>query len=516
MNSRTQFLYILACALPSALTLVLAIRLSLFGWPLAMLLILVSSTALLAHHGVRARMHMDDEPKSGQRLALAGCAALLSLGMTVILPPMQAPDENVHIWRAASFADGQFLPIPNTRERPATDQIDTSLYNYTNEWLELVVDDAPNLATRLSTSTRHMPWSGQRMGVFSPAAPYFPALYAPAAVALDASRELLQPVGNSIAWARIAMWATAMMLLYAALMGIRAGTHMMVAATLLPVTLQQMSSVNLDAITIPLAFLVTAGFTNGAFGVSPDGTRSNTALLVRVAAWVLLCLLCLAKIVFLVFLLPIGWWMLRGHWRMFLLPVTSTIIACILWQTYLAHSYVDTRIELAAGPIHRMLEALSSPIGMFTLFWRTIDTLGEFYIDTMVGVLGWLDTPLPAGTMAVSTLTLMMAVVADALAYNPLQKTTRAILSLSALACAVGTILLMWAVWTPPGVLLIAGVQGRYFTPVLPALAIALGLRKQIPSISRLATWLFVGTAMLAVAVETVDIPATLLERYWQ
>jgi uncharacterized membrane protein len=102
---------------------------------------------------------------------------------------------------------------------------------------------------------------------------------------------------------------------------------------------------------------------------------------------------------------------------------------------------------------------------------------GGFYLASFVGVLGWLDAPFRHGYYNLSLVmfsALFLATVVFAGVQNPARPADRAS-ALAAFAASVGMVFAsLYLTWTPVGNAIVEGVQGRYFLPLAPILALAL------------------------------------------
>lgn len=486
-----------------------------FHWSLSiMLLALMLILATLAIHAFSPSSAPGPATNASLRHITFAGAAFLSLVLTVLIPPMQVPDENAHLLRAAALADGQILLLRHTEEFPGTQTADVSLIEYSSQWLKVADRTVDGASRELYERTFPLRWAEEDTKVFTSAAPYYPMLYAPAAAGLAAGRALDQPIGISITWARIAMWAFGMLILFIALRIAQAGIHTLCATIVLPMTLQQAASINLDAITIPAAFLIIAMISQGWYCGAAMRETGGTPRSARAAAWAILILLCLAKPVFLTLFAPIGWQILEKRRYVLALPVLATIAVVIAWQAHVAGHFVDVRISLESPPA-RILGLFRDPMPFLNLLIRSFEAYGGFYLESMIGRLGWLDIRLPAGTITMGLTLLMAAFVADGLEKNTLSAPARAMFALTIIAYAMGSIVLLWAAWTPPGSLLLFGVQGRYFVPMLPAIAMILGTRAGTGRPALIASRVFTGLLVLHLAILCVDMPHAMIQRYW-
>ena len=93
----------------------------------------------------------------------------------------------------------------------------------------------------------------------------------------------------------------------------------------------------------------------------------------------------------------------------------------------------------------------------------------EDYWTELVGTLGWLDTPLPFWIYwSYPALTLLVAMSSNSSA-RTLQMSSRMFLFAVLFLCVVLVESAIFITWVQPGKLVVDGIQGRYFLPlVLP------------------------------------------------
>lgn len=500
----------------AALLLVLALALSPWLAVSAALGLLALGAAVPLARWRLAEEHGQDEAtvRARRRLMLLtmACAGLLSLLMTSLIPPLQSPDENSHLRRAYSLLDGVFFISPNTRSAPVNQEIDVGLERFTMAWLNQLAQKPQKRATPgLERLSRELDWTGDETPMFNAGAAYFPVLYWPAASGLGLARALGQPVWVANTWARVSMLLVSLLAIGLALAIARAGFHVICATALLPMTWAQFGSVNLDSMTISLGILAVAMMSTGVYGIRTPGTVEHP-LWVRAGAWTLLGILVVSKPVFLALMIPPLFWSLRRHARPNLVPMLLILAVLAAWMVHMGQSFVDVRLQPGASAFARLGEALLSPIDTLQVFAATLAQHHAFYWKSMVGILGWLDTPLPGAMYVYAAVLLGAALLADAASPNPANWQDRSIYGTAAIAYVVATLLILWAAWTPAGAHVIDGVQGRYFLPILPLVALVVGTGgHRMP----MASNLFTAVAMVYVLLVTIDLPRVLLYRYW-
>lgn len=124
------------------------------------------------------------------------------------------------------------------------------------------------------------------------------------------------------------------------------------------------------------------------------------------------------------------------------------------------------------NPVWKLHFMLQEPLLFPRLLVHSFTDYGVAMWRQLIGVLGWLDTPLAGWTYPVLT-ALMLASFLDPLEIS--RATGRRIALACALAAAgycFAVFLIFFLVWTTLDATQIDGVQGRYFVPALPAVAL--------------------------------------------
>jgi uncharacterized membrane protein len=132
--------------------------------------------------------------------------------------------------------------------------------------------------------------------------------------------------------------------------------------------------------------------------------------------------------------------------------------------------------------------------------------------ETVIGYLGWTDTPMPNWYYLTAAGVLVMALIAPNSRDrgSALWPGTLALLTFGALLSAVCAAL--YITWTPVGWATINGVQGRYLLPVLPLMAWV--VPEYGPRLKRMLapTWYLV---LLFPLITIAVTPVIIMERYY-
>ena len=251
--------------------------------------------------------------------------------------------------------------------------------------------------------------------------------------------------------------------------------EMFMAVSLLPMTLHLAASLSYDTSLIGLSLLFFAWCFYLAYEKKQIGIRDTVVL------GLLLVLLEPCKIVYLplagiCLLIPASKF---GEKKRYWISVAAVIgvmaLAIFLINNVVLSAWIqDTEniISWEGGSAgYTIQDILKEPYQAFLIYYETLVTQLDYYQATMLGgYLGNLDPNLTVpyfclyllwGILIVSSLRR----VGDHTPFKPGQKVWIAVLTLLSL-CLVLTSMLLG--WTPKGFTYIAGIQGRYFLPILP------------------------------------------------
>ena len=399
-------------------------------------------------------------------LALALPATLI---LSFAFPNFHAPDDSDHVMRAYTLAHGAAAPITPTG-RSSGAMIDSGLADYVAAQRPVsVLSGAPPTAAEARAS-RYAPGlrsTGEtRFAELPGAVAYFPALYAPQTLALEAARLGGLTISQSVLAARLANGLAGILLIALGLRLLPCGHALALVLLLLPRTLLQLASNSADPILYGLSLLVIAlglrqtGRLNGAL--------AGAALFIGASVRPPLAALSLTPALRAV----------RNRDRGGLLLLAAGVAGAAAWTLLVLRQIVDLRCGGGGAPGPRMAE--------FALAWpRLIGTSlaehGSYYLTSFIGHFGWGDGPngrfsyaLPSW-MYISTLALLpIAVRNDVRAAAAPDRLERASLFAGAALLVLITFLAMFVACRASPTGSIAGVQGRYFLPALLALAPAL------------------------------------------
>jgi uncharacterized membrane protein len=408
-------------------------------------------------------------------LVVGGIGALL---MCFLTPPFEVPDEPQHFYR--SFELSELEVWGSLRDGVLGSVLPSSLPELVEHFL----------GTRISHVKRQViphPWSDTWAQLDKPLEPerrefvafgtiaYAPFNYVPQAIGIAFARMMGAPPLAELYAGRLANAVFSVVLIAWALQLMPIGREAALAAALLPTWQFLLASLSPDATILSSAMIVTA------FGLRcycyPEWPVRN-AMILGVAG-VVLCTIKPVYLPLLVLGLPAALpsphdtqntrrskLMIAGSHVIIVSIVLAITAAWLLSNASLFASVApDPTVEANGGQQIVFLE--SHPFAFVPILLRTFLRDAGAYFWQGIGVLGWLNLPLPVGLRLLALAAFFLATFAP-MANRPLPPWLLAWATLLIVGSVILVELALYLAWTPLAAPAVDGVQGRYFLPMLP------------------------------------------------
>ncbi|MBU6498327.1 MAG: DUF2142 domain-containing protein [Rhodospirillales bacterium] len=447
-----------------------------------------------------------------RRVRSAPARTMLILGLlgamplVVLTPPLQVPDEAQHFARAYELSE--LKPWGQVRQGVAGDELPASLAAFTLHFLgtsalhlDRAVTAEPLARTLRDLSRKLRP--GEKVFVnFAGAAPYSPLPYAPQVLGIALGRLLgLSPLGLFYV-ARMCNALAAVAALALAVRLVPFGGIALGFVGLLPMGLYEYASRSPDAMTIASVTLFTALTLRAAMA---GGWLWREAALAILAGAVFCSLKPVYAPVLLVgaapaILRPVA---MAGALRRHAAIAALALGVALLWLLSSRAAFVAPAPDVApAAQIRHIAEAPGTYllVVLISFFYNIVPLF-----KAAAGVLGWDNIELGGTFYWVALAGLAGAVGSIQLEATRLSRAAACWALAMVAACFFLVMTAMYLIWTPVGALYVGGVQGRYFLPVLPLAALALGalLPRRAPG------RLFAGLPVALVALVLAGIAVT-------
>jgi uncharacterized membrane protein len=384
-----------------------------------------------------------------------------------VTPPMQVPDETGHFFWAYKISEGTLLQTSLHATLPqsvlaATRKVESDI-PFHPEHKQTIENILASLRIPLDQSNR------VDIGFMS-AMLYSPILYLPAALAIALGRLLQVPPVALIYIGRLANVMVAVPLTWYAIKIMPIGKWMLFLVALTPMAVFERSSLAADCLTNAVAFLLIGVFFCYALGNTTQLRTKDLAAMLVLSVVVGLCKQSYVLLPGLYLLIPVEKIGDRvKYWLVFAGLMVGTIVPMMIWSTLVRHILIAiTHLRPGASIEGQMAFIRAHPWEFALVFLRTFQIDGWDFLREFIGVLGWLDTPLPKSLVIAQLIALILTALIDG--NNTLRLSIRAksIIAAIFLASLALTTIPHYIIWTPVGAALIKGPQGRYFIPIAP------------------------------------------------
>lgn len=395
-------------------------------------------------------------------LFLALIVAIISI-FTAVVPPMQSPDETAHFARAHMLSHGIFR-LNSENGQSSGGQVDTGLTAYMSHFGYL--DEESNRASaKILNAAKEVTWSNKTNFAIAPGTGYyFPAMYAPYAIGLWVGEASKLTVHNSYLLAKFicSLFIALCFVISARLLPFN---PLLIYVLLLPTSLFQYASMNLDGIVTAVSVLTCALFAKIA--ILNDERNS-----IRNGLFALLALLASCKLHLLPLYLMALFVCVQTKRREDYLKAALSLSFVLVWTITAIISNVDTRVELGTSSIKIAQYYLTQPQKFLEVLINTLK-----YPDMALGYVYYLVSITPLRNSTYHLLAIGILVLgACTVSIKNMQRyyKVHAIFLLSAIASTLSIFFLLLVTWTPHPAPFIWGVQGRYFWVPVVLLSFAL------------------------------------------
>ena len=405
-----------------------------------------------------------------------------SLPLVLLTPPFQVPDEVQHFYRAYQLSE--FHLRAEVQDGKAGGALPASLPQlvkmsvYTQDGVLYPATPAP-IARTLQLRSIPLDPATRQFVAFPGSAFYSPLPYLPQVLGIAVGRQMGAGPLVLLYLGRLFNCLAALGLLGLAVMLMPFAEELVLVAGLLPMSLYLYASLSPDAAVIGCALVFSALAI--AAGVRQQwGTRELWA------AIALAVVFCPVKPVYFPMLLmaAVPGFFRRGDTAR-MLRAHAILLGIVLGVTggwaLIAKSSITTPLS-GAQPSIQLSFVLHHPVFFAGVLAHTLGfvRIALLYFQA-VGVMGWLSVPLSPRIVYLLPV-ISLTVVWRYGNFGPLERSTRrALWRLAlALACTFLIVAIIYVMWAHVGQNYAAGVQGRYFIPILVLAGI--GLLELVPT----------------------------------
>jgi uncharacterized membrane protein len=428
------------------------------------------------------------------------------LTLSLLTPPFQNPDEVNHYLRAVQIARGELagyrLSGPDWVSPPNSGgHSDPGVIAASGPFAHVKFNPQQQVHKSDFSVASSTSFGSDELIGFGNTATYPPFLYLPSVVAIWIGLVAKTTIVTTLYLSRAANGITAL-LISALAISLACRTRWVIAAlAMLPMTSALYVSASQDALLISLSLLLVGI-------VDRIGTERRPASSVELAAIFLVAsLIGMARPPYgVIALLPLA---ISTGSACRECAVAIGIVCCIAAWTIYATKVASVDMNGAdAGA--QITHIFWHPLDIIPIAWRTLKEFSGNYLREFIGVLGWLDTVLPkwfVRAVGIALAVTSLGVCASTPGPRPWLSFVIAMLGSVAVFGA------QYLTWTRPLAPFVDGVQGRYFIPLAPVLALALPAAPKF--IRPVLPWLsMAGIIFLAMLVPAVVIRCIVYRYY--
>jgi len=327
---------------------------------------------------------------------------------------------------------------------------------------------------------------------------YFPTLYLPQAFIMGIMGRVLDiPVGFIYYVIRLSYLIIYAAMIYLAVRIVPVGKWVFGILSVTPMSLIQASSISPDSVNNGIAFIFIAWV---LYLNSPAKKTSFSRKDWYITAFLTLsiCTLKLNTIplLFILFLIPRVKYGSR-KWLISFIAFTliSFVVVSLGWNYLTASELLFSTTVTTYNASEQLKGILADPAHFLIAIVQNIQMQLPKYLHDWVGVSGYEYWQLPGLVYWITPLMILLAVLSDSMG-NLLNLYKRIVIAVTFVIVFLGTIILFYLLYNPPGTFHIPGIQGRYFLFIGPLLMFALLPNKAVIRLNNV--WLQAGSGFVA------------------
>jgi uncharacterized membrane protein len=390
---------------------------------------------------------------------------LFGILFAIITPPFQVPDEYNHFYRA--FQISEFKIIAERKQNLVGGLLPESL-KITADKVSQGIPFHPEIKQKPEKiiSLLNLPLaSDKRVFLYFPnTSLYSPIPYLPQTIGIAIGKIMkLSPI-VLMYMGRISNLLFWVFLIYLSIKKTPLFKWMFFLLALTPMSLFEAASLSADAVTNGLSFLLISAFLHYAF---LEYQKINLINISTLSLLISLSKTGYFPLILLYLLIPIK---KLGNRRKYFTVFASLVLlnfgAIALWSLLIKGLYVP--LQPHVSPKAQLLFILASPLEFLKVMIETVLVHGGQLLKEFIGLLGWIDTRLPLFQIYSYFIILFFVAVVVKEKNIVINFHQKLILFCTFLFNLTIILVLLYLSWTSVGGHRIAGLLGRYFTPIFP------------------------------------------------
>lgn len=408
-------------------------------------------------------------------------ALVFGVFMIFLVPPFQVPDEIVHFYRAYEVSQGDFIPsrsgdkVGSNMPEGICEFVEAGNY----EMIPAKYNEKLDIDNLINSSKVNIDNNKTKFVHVGGASIYMPIQYFPQAAGLLIGKVFNLPVLFMFYLGRLFNMLVWVALTYLALKIIPFGKKVLFLIALIPMVIQQAASMSPDGLLIGISFLFTSYCLHLAF-VKEKVDIKDIIKIVIMSMMIISMKVVYTPLILLLTLINAK--KFKHKWDLILLVIGMIVaggLINVLWVN--AVSFVNTVATPSpnVNSVQQIKYVLHYPFGYIYTLFNTFIQSSEFYAESLVGILGWLDYSLPYPLIySYIFLIIFNSIANDEKEEFKISNIQKGILLFTSLSIIILVITSLYVAWTDVGTSKVSGVQGRYFIPIILSLLLAFANNK--------------------------------------
>ena len=386
----------------------------------------------------------------------------------ICMPTFKNHDELYHWYRAYEVSTGKFMTgiDGDTLGSMLPENIGSF---YGKNWEDITYGDVKD---KLSVSIDK---ENEALIYSETSAVYSFVQYIPQAIGIFITRIFTDKVLLLAYGGRIMNILFSILLIYFAIKKIPFGKKILLVLSFIPIAIEGFSSLSPDAMTISMSFFYIAYILSLAFSKENHIIDAKKIVILTVLSVIVaLCKIVYLPLILLMFIIPKEKFKSEKKIKNIILIGLTAVIINLIWLM-IAGMYLSRFRE--GDSSLQVISILMHPIKYLQNCLYTLNLNGQKYIYSMFGgELGWGEfTQLYAIVPYTIALIFVWITITDQTIKDKFKLYQKVWIALASIAIIGLIFTSLYVQWTTLGSDSILGIQGRYFIPILPLVAILIG-----------------------------------------
>lgn len=385
--------------------------------------------------------------------------SILGVIYMATVPLYMAPDETEHYSRALDVSEGKFIS-PQNEEGKVKRKL-----SLPKEWMERMHSQYDIISNFDSKSNN----TNYNEDAYDNTALYSPVTYIPQAIGINISKIFTNNNLYISYMARLINFLFILFITYFAIKYTPMGKESMMLISLIPMNIYESISLSSDGMVVAIIFAMISLVLNLRY-TNNSLNKNKLCLLYLLAIIIALNKIVYVPVCLIYFLIPKDKFKnSKQYWTNVAILGTMITILSIGWILISSRYLIEYRPGVNSSEQIKFI--ISNPIRYILIICNTIIKNGESYLSTMFGTsLGWLNIEINRLIIYIYIFSIFFYIVKGKKENkNAIEndKITRINMSIICMIISLLIFTSIYVQWTPVRNLIIEGIQGRYFIPIL-------------------------------------------------